>query len=147
MITTGVDIIEVPRVARAVTRWGERFFRRVYTPAEVAFCRGRLGELAVRFAAKEAVSKALGTGIVGPQGVGWRDIEILPDRWGKPLVYLHGRAKSRAAELGLTDFALSLSHERAYAVAFVVATGQDGATPPEDLEAWYATVTAWLLKK
>ncbi|MXY36214.1 MAG: holo-[acyl-carrier-protein] synthase, partial [Dehalococcoidia bacterium] len=77
----GIDIIEIARVRAVLDRHGERFLRRVYTEDEVRHCRGRVPELAARFAAKEAVMKALGTGI---RGVGWRDIEILPNRRGKP---------------------------------------------------------------
>jgi holo-[acyl-carrier protein] synthase len=124
MLSTGVDIIEIERVRRAVSRWDERFLKRVYTQAELVFCRGRVPELAVRFAGKEAISKALGTGLFG---VSWREMEVLPDARGKPLVHLHGRAAARAAQLGLAEFAISLSHSRDYAVAFVVAgkSGQD----------------------
>lgn len=118
MLSVGVDIIEIERVARAVERWGERFLRHVYTPAEVSFCRGRAPELAARFAAKEAVSKALGTGIFG---ISWSEIEVLPDRRGKPLVTLYGRARARAEALGLREWAISLSHSDDSALAFVVA--------------------------
>jgi len=100
-------------------RHGERFLQRLYTPAEQAYCRGRVPELAVRFAAKEAVSKALGTGL---RGIAWREMEILGDETGQnPWFNLHGRARARAEELGLTEFAVSLSHSRDYAVAFVMA--------------------------
>jgi holo-[acyl-carrier protein] synthase len=143
MLSAGVDIIEIARVRRAIARWGERFLTKVYTPAEVAFCRGRVPELAVRFAAKEAVSKALGTGIIGPGGIPWREIEILPDRRGKPLVYLHGEAKQRAEELGFGELAISLSHAREFAVAFVVGASADGL-PREEREKWYAQITVWL---
>jgi len=118
-IAVGVDIIEIERIEGAIQRWGERFLERVYTPAEVAYCRDRVPELAVRFAAKEAVSKALGTGM---RGVDWREMEVLPDTRGKPLIHLHGRAKARAEELGLSNFAVSLSHSREFAIAFVVAS-------------------------
>lgn len=118
-LSVGVDIIEIARLGRAVERWGDRFLAYVYTEAEVAFCRGRVPELAARFAAKEAVSKALGTGL---RGISWREMEILADRRGKPLVHLHGRAQIRARELGLTCFAVSLSHSREFAVAMVVAS-------------------------
>ena len=118
-LTTGVDIIEIERVAAVIARHGERFLRRIYTDAELALYRDRTSELAVRFAAKEATMKALGTGI---RGVGWRDIEVLPNKRGKPLVFLHGRARERAAALGITDLAISLSHSRDLAIASVVGT-------------------------
>lgn len=121
MLTTGVDIIEIERVERSLQRWGQRFLERVYTPAEVAYCRGRVPELAVRFAAKEAAAKALGTGIWARGGVWWQDVEVLPDGRGKPLLHLHGRAAERARQLGLTELAVSLSHSNSNAIAFVVA--------------------------
>lgn len=117
-LSTGIDIVEIPRVERAISRWGGKFLARVYTPSEVAYCRGRVPELAARFAAKEAISKALGTGIYG---ISWNEMEILPDRRGKPLVTLHGRALARAEALGLREFAISLSHSQEFAVASVVA--------------------------
>lgn len=122
-VSVGVDIVEIERIERAIQRWGERFLERVYTPAELALCRGRAPELAARFAAKEAISKALGTGL---RGIGWREMEVLCDKRGKPLVHLHGRAKARADFLGLSDFAISLSHSRDYALAFVVAMPRTG---------------------
>ncbi len=126
----GVDIIEIGRVEAALGRFGERFLGRVYTAVEVAFCRGRVHELAARFAAKEAVMKALGT---GARGLAWREIEVLPNHRGKPLVYLYGRAKARAERIGLSGLDVSLSHSREYAVAFVV--GQSNDLEP-DRAAW-----------
>ncbi len=117
--SVGVDIVEIERVGRLLRQHGERFLARVYTEAEVRHCRGRVSELAARFAGKEAVLKALGTGL---RGIGWQEVEILPDPRGKPLVFLHGRARERATRLGLTHFAISLSHSRDFAVAFVVGT-------------------------
>lgn len=121
-LEVGVDIIEVPRIARAVSRWGDAFLRRVYTSAEIAYCRGRVPELAVRFAAKEAVSKALGVGIWWRGGIGWLDVEITADRLGKPQVTLGGRAAVYAREQGLDRWAISLSHTAEHAIAMVVAT-------------------------
>ena len=118
----GVDVIEIERVEAALGRFGERFLRRVYTREEAAFCRGRVHELAARFAAKEAVMKALGT---GAKGVAWREIEVLPNHRGKPLVYLYGRAKARAERIGLAGLDVSMSHSRGYAVAFVVGQSRD----------------------
>ncbi len=115
----GVDLIEIDRIQAAVERWGERFLHRIWTDREIAFCRGRYPELAARFAGKEATSKALGTGIVG---LIWRDIEILPDRRGKPLIFLHGGARERAALLHLDTWAISLTHSRQMACALVVAS-------------------------
>ena len=91
--------------------------RRIYTEEELRICRNRTPALAVRFAAKEAVMKALGT---GTKGVAWREIEVLSNSDGKPLVCLHGRALKKAEELGLGEFAISLSHSREYAIASVV---------------------------
>lgn len=114
----GVDLIEIERIEAAVQRWGERFLHRVWTDREIEFCRGRAPELAARFAGKEAASKALGTGIVG---LIWREIEILPDRRGKPLVFLHGNARRRAEQVRLDTWAISLTHSRQLACAMVVA--------------------------
>ena len=117
MYHLGVDIVEIERVKRSITRYGERFLSRVYTDAELGLCRNNMPELAVRFAGKEAVMKALGT---GRRGVSWRDIEILRNKRNAPLVYLHGRARSRAKKLGITEIAVSLSHSRDYAIASAI---------------------------
>jgi len=117
----GVDIVEIERVQSSITRYGEKFLSRVYTDAELELCRTNVPELAVRFAGKEAVMKALGT---GRRGVSWRDIEILRNKRNAPLVFLHGRARSRAKKLGITEIAISLSHSRDYAIASAI-----GGTP------------------
>ena len=116
-VHVGVDIVEIPRIAQAVERWGDRFLARVYTPAELAFARGRSAQLAARFAAKEAVMKALGTGI---RGVRWRDVEVVRDGGRAPSIRLHGTALARAKRLGIDSLSVSLSHSEHYAVAFVV---------------------------
>jgi holo-[acyl-carrier protein] synthase len=118
MPRTGVDIIEIERIDGAQQRFGERFLKRIYTDSEIKLCRGRASALAVRFAGKEAVMKALGTGV---RGVSWREIEILAKPTGEPTVRLYGRAKIRAGVIGLGDLAITLSHSREYAVAVVVA--------------------------
>ncbi len=127
----GIDMIAIPRVRKVLDRHGQRFLQRVYTPEEAAFCRGRVPELAVRFAAKEAVMKALGT---GAHGVGWREIEVLPNRRGKPLLYLYGRARERAERIGLRALDVSLTHEREFAIAAVVGVREDGDDPQESRE-------------
>ena len=118
-VAVGVDLIEIPRIQRAIDDFGERFLRRVYTERERDRYRHRVSELAARFAAKEATSKALGTGIVG---IRWQEMEVLSNRRGKPVLILHGRAADRAAALGLNHFSVSLTHSRTDAMAFVVAT-------------------------
>ncbi len=118
MLTTGVDIIEIPRIQQVLDRYGQRFLDRVFTPSEIAYCRGRAPNLAGRFAAKEATMKALGTGV---RGVGWKDIEVVRAESGAPSVKLHGRAEQRAKRLQVGEISLSMSHSREYAVAFVVA--------------------------
>lgn len=122
-LVVGVDLVEVPRVEQALHRYGERFLRRVFTPAEVVYCRGRVPELAARFAAKEAAAKALGIGVrmLARDGVEWQEVEVLGDQRGRPVLSLYGRAAERAAELGITQWAVSLSHTRQYAIACVVA--------------------------
>ena len=125
----GIDMIAIPRVRAVLERHDGRFLRRVYTDVEVAFCRGRVAELAARFAAKEAVMMALGT---GARGVAWREIEVLPDRRGKPLVYLYGRAKERAERIGLRALDVSLTHERDFAVAAVVGVREGEPEDPQE---------------
>jgi len=113
----GVDIIEIARIEKAIDRWGERFFQRIYTELELKICRKRAARLAARFAGKEAVMKALGTGI---RGISWKEIEILSEPSGKPQVRLYGKAEKKADNLGLNRLAISLSDSKEYAVAFVV---------------------------
>ena len=129
MIATGVDLIEIDRVAAALERYGERFLRRIYTPGEIEYCRGRAPNLAARFAAKEAVMKALGTGF---RGVGWRDVEVVRAASGAPSPRLHGRARRRAERLGVTAISISLSHSRGFALAFAVASRPDDADDDAD---------------
>jgi holo-[acyl-carrier protein] synthase len=120
-LAVGTDIIEIARIQRTLSDFGDRFLRRVYTEREREWYGTRVDELAARFAAKEATSKALGTGIIG---IRWREMEVLPNRRGKPVLVLHGRAAERARQLGLTDFSISLTHSRTDAMAFIVGTGE-----------------------
>lgn len=116
-IVTGIDIIEIDRIERVLRDFGDRFLNKVYTEWEREHFGGRAPELAARFAAKEATSKALGTGI---RGIRWREMEIRSNRRGKPVLWLHGGAAERAAVLGLTAFDVSLTHSRTEAMAIVV---------------------------
>ena len=120
---SGVDAAEIPRIAQALQRHGQRFLDRVYTADEQRYCRERPQRLAGRFAAKEAISKLLGTGI---RSIRWRELEILPDPLGKPTVILHGRAAERAASLGLGTISVSITHTGDLALAFAVALGREG---------------------
>lgn len=123
IIGTGVDLIEVERIERALSRHGQRFLDRLFTPAEVQYCEGggaqKSHRLAARFAAKEATLKALGTGL--RNGLNWTDIEVIRDPLGKPALRLTGKAADLAAQQGITQLHVSLSHAKDYAVAQVVA--------------------------
>ena len=121
LLRTGVDIIEIERVRQAIDRHGDRFLQRVYTAGELACCGQRVESLAARFAAKEAVAKALGTGI-WRNGVNWVDIEVLKDdESGAPQLHLHGAAAVVAARAELHTWSVSLSHDRRRSIAMVVA--------------------------
>lgn len=117
-LAVGADLIEVARIAEVIARHGERFLARVFTADERAVCGGRAESLAARWAAKEAVAKALGTGI---GDVCWHDIEVLQDEKRRPTLRLTGRAASLADESGLHTWAISLAHDGGMALAFVVA--------------------------
>jgi holo-[acyl-carrier protein] synthase len=116
-----VDIVEISRIKNSIEKLGESFLNRVFTDIEKEYCEGkkaaRYMSFAARFAAKEAVSKALGTGISG--GVGLKDIEVLNDERGKPFIHLHQGANQKFEELLGMNIALSLSHCESYAVASV----------------------------
>jgi holo-[acyl-carrier protein] synthase len=122
MLKTGIDLIEVDRIQGAIERHGRRFLERVYTRRELAEVGSSPASLAARFAAKEAVSKALGTGI---GAVGWCEIEVLRGPAQEPVLHLHGEAARLAQEAGLSTWSISLSHTRTHAVAVVVAQSKE----------------------
>jgi holo-[acyl-carrier protein] synthase len=119
-LATGVDLIEISRIKEVVSRHWKHYLERIYTPAELELCGKRIESLAGRFAAKEAVAKALRCGI---GDVGWKEIEILGDGQNAPVLYLNGIAKQKADELGLTSWSVSISHDHNLAIAFAVAIG------------------------
>ncbi len=119
-LSTGIDLVEIGRLEQAIRRHGQRFLERIYTPQELAEVGCNLASLAGRFAAKEAVAKALGTGI---GRVAWREIEVLHGPERAPLLHLHGAAARKAEELNLLTWSISLSHTREYAVAVAVGAG------------------------
>jgi holo-[acyl-carrier protein] synthase len=118
-LAVGVDLVQISRVAVLAERYGDRFTGRVFTPAELAECHDRPESLAARWAAKEAVVKALGTGF-GP--VSFRDIELLRECAGQPGLRLDGKARALAEARGLDSWAVSIAHDGGYAIAFVVAS-------------------------
>ena len=119
----GVDIVEINRIKKATRRWGEVFLTRVFTSSELSLYQQKDASLAARFAAKEAVLKALGA---CDRGISWQDIEILSEPDGKPMVNLLGKARQIATELSIDELNISLSHSGNYAVAFVVGSSQTG---------------------
>jgi len=114
---TGIDIIEITRIKKAIARWGEAFLYRVYTDSELKLYRKSPSSLAARFACKEAIMKLLGT---GRKGINWLEIETLSHPSGKPSVNLYGKAQSEANKLGVKEIAVSLSRSKEYAIASVV---------------------------
>jgi holo-[acyl-carrier protein] synthase len=126
VIGLGTDIIECLRIAKMIEKHGELFLQRVYTKHEVGYCSSRKAanqHYAGRWAAKEAVLKAMGTG--WSRGIRWRDIEVKVELNGKPNVYLHGTAKEICDELGIADIMISISHCRSHATATAIAVGED----------------------
>lgn len=121
IIGTGIDIVAVKRVRDAGARWGQRFLNRIFTGDELKYSFNHKSpyiHLAARFASKEAMMKALGTGFSG--GIGWKDIEVINKDSGKPEIILHGRAKELSDFMGVRGIHISISHDETYAVAQVV---------------------------
>ncbi len=123
-IVNGVDLIEIKRIEGAVARHGDRFLHRIFTRRELALTGARPASLAARFAAKEAVSKALGCGI---GEIAWVEVEVLRGPNNQPELHLHGSAQRIAEEQHLDHWAISLSHSMAYAIAMVTAIGEQPA--------------------
>ena len=119
IVGTGIDMVEIERIARSIERYGTRFLERVYTPGEIAYCqrkrRNAAESFAARFAAKEAAAKALGTGI--GFGVTWREIEVGREPAGRPLLLLHGRAAEIARAMGVQHSSLSITHTETQSMA------------------------------
>jgi holo-[acyl-carrier protein] synthase len=124
LVGTGIDLTEIPRIQKSIARFGDRFLQRIFTPAEIAYCRRKRNaaeSFAARFAAKEAAAKALGTGI--SYGVTWLEIEVTREPSGRPGLAFYGRAAQIAARLGVTHTALSLTHTELLAMATVALEG------------------------
>jgi len=127
IIGIGTDITECLRIARMIERHAELFINRVYTPEEIHYCQSRkqaTQHFTGRWAAKEAVLKALGTG--WRRGISWRDVEVRNEPGGKPSVVLRGGAKEVAAQLGIAEVLVTISHCRTHATATAIAVGELG---------------------
>ncbi len=125
IIGLGTDITECLRIARMIERHGELFINRVYTPDEITYCQSRkqaTQHFTGRWAAKEAILKALGTG--WRRGISWRDMEVSNDRSGKPLVAVRGGVRDQCDQLGIHEILVTISHCRTYATAVAVALGE-----------------------
>jgi holo-[acyl-carrier protein] synthase len=121
ILGTGIDLAEVPRIAAAIERFGERFLHRIFTADEVRYCdskANRAERYAGRFAAKEAALKAIGTG--WGRGVSWTEVEVRRAPGGRPTITFHGRAAEIAAKLGVKHVALSITHSKEHAIAQVI---------------------------
>lgn len=120
LVGTGIDLVDVPRIARSIERFGDRFLARVFTEEEIAYCRRKAipaQSFAARFAAKEAGAKALGTGI--QHGVAWKELEVRRLPGQRPTLHLAGRARTIAGQLGVNRVSLSITHTDALAMATV----------------------------
>ncbi len=121
IVGMGVDIIEVPRVRSAIERFGDRFLKRLFTPAEIRYCESKANKyerFAARFAAKEAALKAIGTGL--SRGISWQDVEVVREPSGKPTLAFTGKAGEFAARLHVHHASVSLSHTEQVAFAQVI---------------------------
>lgn len=122
----GTDIIEVPRIGKMIEQHGELFLKRVYTDREIRYCQGRkhaFEHFAGRWAAKEAILKAIGTGWT--RGICWTDMEIRRVGVGGPTVHVRGGARDAAVQRGIGDILISISHCRTYATATAIALSAD----------------------
>jgi len=125
IIGIGIDLVEVDRIEKAVSKWADGFTRRVFTQGELDYClrqKRPAMHLAARFGVKEAVMKAFGTGWSG--GVRWTDVEVVRDESGKPSVVLDGRLKELAGSMGVSETLISFSHDKGLAVAQAIITGE-----------------------
>lgn len=126
VIGLGTDIVEISRIAQMIERHGDSFLKRVYTDNEIAHCQQRKHSseaFAGRWAAKEAVMKVLGTGFV--RGIGWKDIEVISEVSGKPVVLISGGAGEHAEKIGIDEILVTISHCKAYATATAIGLRDD----------------------
>ena len=125
IVGIGYDMVEVSRIELVLSRWGSRFEDRVFTTREIEYCKSKKNQsqrLACRFAAKEAVFKALGTG--WRVGIRWKDVEVTNDDLGKPIITLSGEAKNLSRQLGVSNIFVSMTNTKDYGAAQVILTSQ-----------------------
>ena len=130
IIGTGVDIVDLARLQEMIDRHGMRFLSKTFTEGEIAYCRRHkvpAAHFGGRFAAKEAMFKALGTG--WREGISWKQVEVQVDNRGRPRLRLTGQAATRARDLDITDIFVSISHCNCHAIAHVIAEGVEEAPP------------------
>ena len=128
-IRNGTDLVQISRIDHMYKKWGNHFLAHIYTNDEILYCQKKVNaaaSYAARFAAKEAVSKALGTGI-GPEGVSFLEIEVQIERSSSPNIYLHGKTKAYFKALGGQSVAISMSHDGDYALAFCIMEFEEDA--------------------
>ena len=133
IVGIGTDIIECPRIGRMIEQHGELFLRRVYTEREISYCQARkhaIEHFAGRWAAKEAILKAIGTG--WSKGICWTDLEVRNMPSGAPQVLVRGGAKDAAIARGIGDILISISHCRTYATAYALALGRKPDDEPTE---------------
>lgn len=129
----GTDIVECPRIGKMIEQHGELFLRRVYTDKEIRYCQARkhaIEHFAGRWAAKEAILKAIGTGWV--RGISWTDLDIRNDSTGRPRVIVRGGARDAAERRGIGEILISISHCRTYATAYSLALSSEAGSPPRE---------------
>jgi holo-[acyl-carrier protein] synthase len=124
-LRVGMDLVEIARIRDLIDSRGDKFLCRIYTAEELKQCNGRVESLAARFAGKEALVKALGTGL---RGFRWKDVEVIREASGRPRLTLHGRAAQLANEMGYSRFEISLTHTSSIAGAVVIALRQPNET-------------------
>ena len=121
ILGTGIDIVSIPRMVKSLSRWGDVFTKRVFTDVEREYCQKKnrcAGHFAARFAVKEALLKALGSGLV--KRMKWSDVEVMNEASGKPIVNLSGEVKRVAKDLRVTHIFVSITHTHEYAIAQVI---------------------------
>jgi holo-[acyl-carrier protein] synthase len=124
IIGTGIDIVQNKRIENLINKYGNHFLKKIYTETEIEYCHSKkrfVSSFAARFAAKEAVLKALGTGM---RNNSWQEIEVVNNELGKPEILLNKKAAKRAEKLKVSSIFISISHEKEYSIAQIIMEGE-----------------------